>query len=299
MQDFRYLRCNASGNLAKFLDYITYEYMIGNVVMIMMGLSRGEELDREELIKRCHPLGMVDLMPALTVSRNLSDLYTTVLVETPIGPYFKSLLTNLKFTGELTELNVELVRMALWKAYLEDFEQWCQEELDDVSGRTMHEILSFEADRRTISIAVNSIGTSLAKEIRLQLFPKLGKLSDWGLLEKLAYADDPSQIRQPIDLLIPEYRSLIDAAISGKTGDDSLFQSRTPFDLNSSAASFEVLATEREVALCKDAFFNQFTMTPFYAWCKLAEQERRNLVWIAECIAQGQKEKTHQFVQIF
>jgi V-type H+-transporting ATPase subunit d len=37
----------------------------------------------------------------------------------------------------------------------------------------------------------------------------------------------------------------------------------------------------------------------FYAYVKLKEQEIRNLVWIAECILQGQKEEINKFVPIF
>jgi V-type H+-transporting ATPase subunit d len=33
------MRCNASGNLAKFLDFITYGYMIDNVILLLTGLS--------------------------------------------------------------------------------------------------------------------------------------------------------------------------------------------------------------------------------------------------------------------
>lgn len=31
VQDFRYLRCNATGSLATFLDYIMYQDMTGNM----------------------------------------------------------------------------------------------------------------------------------------------------------------------------------------------------------------------------------------------------------------------------
>jgi V-type H+-transporting ATPase subunit d len=116
--------------------------MIDNVVLIMTGVMKGEELDREELMSKCHPLGILDVMPALTLSRSLPDLYTTILLETPIGPYFQSSEILNSNEGGIEGMNVELVRLALGKAYLEDFHKWCTTVADDVTKETMGEILS-------------------------------------------------------------------------------------------------------------------------------------------------------------
>ena len=40
----------------------------------------------------------------------------------------------------------------------------------------MSQILAFEADRRTINITVNSLGTGLTKDQRAKLFPTIGRL---------------------------------------------------------------------------------------------------------------------------
>lgn len=49
------------------------------------------------------------------------------------------------------------------------------------------------------------------------------------------------------------------------------------------------LLYEEEVKRCKDTFDQQFHYAVFYAYMRLAEQEVRNLMWVAECIAQDQK----------
>ena len=43
------------------------------------------ERDISELVEKCHPLGMFDAMPTLSVAANVGELYNTVLVDTPLG----------------------------------------------------------------------------------------------------------------------------------------------------------------------------------------------------------------------
>jgi V-type H+-transporting ATPase subunit d len=63
---------------------------------------------------------------------------------------------------------------------LEDFYKFCQEIGGD-TAEVMCEILAFEADRRAITITVNSFGTELSKDERTKLFPRCGKMHPEGL----------------------------------------------------------------------------------------------------------------------
>lgn len=135
VEEFRYLSQMSSGKLSLFLNYVTYGYMIDNVVLLITGTLH--ERDTQELLERCHPLGVFESMPALCVATNVVELYNMVLVDTPLAPYFKNCL----HAHDLDEMNIEIIRNTLYKAYLEDFYRFCREELDEITAEIMSELL--------------------------------------------------------------------------------------------------------------------------------------------------------------
>ena len=73
---------------------------------------RSHDRDTQELMEKCHPLGMFDSMATLSVATSPSELYRMVLVDTPIGPYFGDCLS----LDDLDEMNIEIIRNTLYKA---------------------------------------------------------------------------------------------------------------------------------------------------------------------------------------
>lgn len=73
--EFRYLQGQAVGTLAKFMEYLTYSYMIDNVALLITGTLH--ERDTRELLERCHPLGWFETMPVLCVATNIEELFNS------------------------------------------------------------------------------------------------------------------------------------------------------------------------------------------------------------------------------
>jgi V-type H+-transporting ATPase subunit d len=66
-----------------------------------------------------------------------------------------------------------------------------------------------------------------------------------------------------------------------------------------SEKSLEDKFFEFEAHINTDSFTQQFHYAVFYSYLKLREQEIRNIVWIAECISQKQKDRVNNYINIF
>ncbi|OJD12005.1 V-type proton ATPase subunit D [Emergomyces pasteurianus Ep9510] len=271
--EFRYLQAQATGSLAKFMEYLTYGYMIDNVALLITGTLH--ERDTRELLERCHPLGWFETMPVLCVATNIEELYNSVLVETPLAPYFKGSLSH----QDLDELNIEIVRNMLYKNYLEDFYRFVNSEpglKGTPTAEVMSEALEFEADRRAINITLNSFGTELSKAERKKLYPEFGKLYPEGSL-MLSRADDVEGVALAVSG-IGDYKAFFDAVGlnqgggggAGGIGGGGL--GNMAGGGSSDGKSLEDMFYQKEMEISKLTFTRQFTPAIIYAWVKLREQ---------------------------
>lgn len=273
VDQWHFMRANADADLGKFLDYCTYGHMIDNVVLIVTGTLH--ERDVQELLEKCHPLGMFDSIATLAVAANMRELYRLVLVDTPLAPYFAETLSS----EDLDEMNIEILRNTLYKAYLDDFDKFCQR-LGGATAEVMGDLLSFEADRRALNITLNSIGTELTRDDRRKLYSNFGLLYPHGQME-LAVAEDFDQIRQAMEK-VPPYHSIFTKLAYGE------------------AQVLDKIMYEEEVRREVLSFEQQFHYAVFYAYMRLREQEIRNIMWVSECVAQDQKPRiTDGIVYIF
>jgi len=294
VDEFKFLQYSSYGELTTFLEYITYEYMIDNVMLLLKGTLSGRPA--AELIKQCHPLGMfkestMRLIPTFEpTAKGCADLYQTVLIDTPVGPYFSEYLTQSserigsadEVRNILEEVQIEIIRSSLMKIYLEDFYRVVL----DIGGETanfMGHLLKQRADKMAISITVNSIGTSLndvnMRRTRASLFPSFGYLYP-AVTNRLLNVSDEGAIDRALEIN-PEYSKFWQRVVNSgeKTLDDIFF--------------------ERDTYELEYGFEGQMHMAVFYAYVKLKEHEIRNITWIAECILQNKREEIYNFIPIF
>lgn len=263
VQDFRYLQGQATGSLAKFMEYLTYSYMIDNVALLITGTLH--ERDTKELLERCHPLGWFETMPVLCVATNIEELYNSVLIETPLAPFFKGHLSH----HDLDELNIEIVRNTLYKNYLQDFYHFVNNDPEMAytpTGEIMSDILEFEADRRAINITLNSFGTELSKDQRKNLYPDFGKLYPEGML-MLSRAEDIEGVSLAVSG-VGDYKRFFDEVGLSQGGGVS----NQAGGSGNEGKSLEDLFYQKEMELSKLVFTQQFTHAVIYAWVKLREQ---------------------------
>ena len=293
MTEFKYLRTQAVEPLGTFLDLITYEYMIENVMLLLKGALSGRDIN--ELIEQCHPLGMFKESTMRSIptfensAKGYADLYQTVLVDTPVGPYFSMFLQeSADHHGDsrnvLEEVEIEIIKSSLIKYWLEDFYQYV-EQLGGETAVIMGELLKVRADTNAINITLNSFGTPLNEpamrgQDRKRLYPAVGHLYPAGTAMLVDVADE-EELGRVLELF-PQYSAIwnIHATGSGEKSIDDCFY-------------------ERDVQALELAFESQMHYAVFYAFVKLKEQEIRNLVWISECILQQQKDEIHKFVPVF
>ena len=133
--EFQHMRNHAVEPLSTFLDYITYSYMIDNIILLITGTLHQRPIS--ELIPKCHPLGSFEQMEAIHVAATPAELYNAVLVDTPLAPFFVDCISE----QDLDEMNIEIIRNTLYKAYLEAFYDFCKN-IGGTTADVMCEILA-------------------------------------------------------------------------------------------------------------------------------------------------------------
>jgi len=303
--EFRYMRSQSTGDLGKFLDFIAAEKMIDNIVGLIQGTINNKP--PQELLAKTDPLGdfpEMKTIPSMDITSGYDDIYKTILIDTPVGPYFEEFLKTVgsseesKSMGEigsiLTETDLEIMKQSLKKAWLEDFYSFTMS-LGGGTAEVCGHILKMEADFRVLLVTLNALNTPLGSAQKLQdrnaLYPSFGYLYPEGT-DKIRKAWNETTVRAALEPYL-QYLQLFDQVKS--------FYDKEKKDSTTTrgAKSLEDLLYLENVKLYELAFEQQYHFGVFYAWVKLREQEIRNLEWIANMVLMNKKDHVDDIVPIF
>lgn len=278
------VRAWAEPLLSQFLDFICYEYMISNVLKLIVAKRSGHS--NFDLLTRCHPLGVFPQLPTLLAASDVREMFEVVLLDSPVGRFFSLENGAGGFERDLDGQSVEYIRAVLLRNYYEQFYDFCCE----IGGETrevMCPVLEAEADRLCLTYTVNTFDVvDVNQQDRLKVFPRIGSLVD--IHEEIADSENSDMLRDRLRRF-PTYADLLDEGHSsdlmGGVG-------------NRSSSSLERRFVDFSVQMYKDVMTRQFQYGVFYSYAKLKELESQNLHWISDCIVQQMRNQLHEYVSI-
>ena len=165
MSEIQHLMAQSVYPLNQFLTMMLHKYQIENVVFIIEGLKAQRSV--EELMRTADPLGR---FPELKNIQPIGDddyatLYQSVLVDLPVGVYFRKFLNEVtagaasdenveidaKFIAEvMKDYSLQQIQLRVKKIWLHEFYDFCTTKLNGVSQEMMRDLLKFESDLMTI-----------------------------------------------------------------------------------------------------------------------------------------------------
>ena len=166
MSELQYLISQSSYPLNEFLTRMLHRYQIENVVYVIEGLKSHRVID--DLMRNADPLGdFPELKNVQPVDGDdYATLYQHVLIDLPIGNYFRKFLDEVtatdaaaddqvvldaKFVSEvLSDKSMLQIQHHLNKIWLQEFYTFSRTQLGESSSRIMCDLLKFESDLQTI-----------------------------------------------------------------------------------------------------------------------------------------------------
>merc|ERR1719390_259362 len=316
--------------------------MINNVVMLLQGTLNNKP--PKELLSsfELDPLGEFEEMktiPTLDPSGGYRDLYQTILIDTPVGPYFESFLQsiqsedgNVDVAQVLSDTDLDIMKNILRKAWLEDFYAFCMG-LGGTTAEVMGHILKSETD---LDIMKNILRKAWLEDFyafcvglggtTAQVMGHILKMeADFAVLSVTLNAlntplgsaqqlADRNALYPNFGYLFPEGAEKVRKAFNETTVRAALEPYANYLKLYDACKEFyeadskkgvgklksiEDLLYVENVSMYELAFEEQYHYGVAYAWVKLREQEIRNMEWMSNMIIMDRRDRMDDVVPIF
>lgn len=265
--------------------------MIDNVINIIEGVKNN--VDLEVLLKRSDPLGYFpELKNIRTVEgEDYANLYQTVLIDLPIGSYFRKFLEDLlvdepnkdanRIPDIMRDFKPEKIKNILKKIWITEFYNFCMTEINGTSRDIMKDLLMFESDLMTIQVISNTIGNKDLAGAKGKWGDRRKFINNIGYLYPtqdlpITHADNFEKLQMAVKPFDDYYKMVSSCSVIGEDGGNEFTSSeKTLDDIMFKAKSDKFSA----------AFEDQFHYAVFYAYLRLKEQEVKNILWLNELVS--------------
>ncbi|KAH9385743.1 V-type H+-transporting ATPase subunit d [Nematocida major] len=242
------------------IDFYREKYQLDN--FIYLWACKEESPKSLETALEIHPLGIYPGLSFIKVTQTPQDTWKYCLEHTSLCKYVVGL------SHEILKEDIQYVRSILQKRYLELLYEFSVK-----NNLILAELVQFEGDKRIIEVLYSSIDSTLSASDKMNLFPACSTFSD--IHKDLLLGCKSIDELQGVLSTHSRHRNII-----------------------GNERGLEDALTREEVRLCNKSFYIYDDPSVVYTHLTLQEIEVRNIIFLADCILQGNGSHMDEIVDV-